>query len=50
MKLLSKPIEVSNLPDRLPKDEQEAPPAEVITIGKDMSFYVKREGKLFKIT
>jgi len=50
MKLLAQPIEVSKLPDRLPKDEQEGPPSEVITIGKDMSFYVKREGKLFKIT
>jgi len=50
MKLLPVPIEVTSLPNRLPKDEQDGPPAEVVSIGKDMKFYVKREGKIFKIT
>jgi len=49
-KKLAVPIEVSALPDRLPKDDQEKPPSEVIMIGKDSKHYVKRDGKILKLT
>lgn len=43
------PIEVSGLPERLPKDDQDGPPSETIIIGKDSKHYVKRDNKWFKL-
>jgi len=46
---LKNAVEVEGPPKVLPRTEQTQPASEVITIGKDSKFYVKRDGKWFKL-